>query len=169
MDLKALQKLSYGMYVVSSKKGDKFNGQIATTVFQVAAEPPIVGISINKQNLTHEFISDSKLFSVSVLSKDVQMPYIGLFGFKSGKTNDKFKECKFKVGNNGVPIALEYAISYIECDVTGSYDAGTHTVFFGKVINSEVLNEKEPMTYEYYHNVKKGLSPKTAPTYIPKN
>ncbi len=165
MDIKALQKLSYGMYIVSSKKGDKYNGQIANAVFQVSAEPPIVAISINKLNLTHEFIRESKLFSVSVLSQETPMTYIGLFGFKSGKSVDKFKDCKLKMGMAGVPIALEYSAAYIECETIGSCDAGTHTVFFGKVLNSEILSEKEPMTYEYYHVVKKGLSPKTAPTY----
>ena len=38
MNLKALQKLSYGIYVVTSKKGDRFNGQIANTVFQITSE-----------------------------------------------------------------------------------------------------------------------------------
>ena len=48
MDPKVLYKLSYGMYIVCSKKGDKFNGQIANTVFQITSEPPTVAVSINK-------------------------------------------------------------------------------------------------------------------------
>ena len=70
MDLKALQKLNYGMYVVTSKKDDKINGQIS------------------------------------------------------------------------------------------------NTVFIGKVVASEIQNELEPMTYAYYHEIKKGLSPENAPTFI---
>ena len=59
MNPKALQKLGYGVYVVSSRKGDKLNGQIANTVFQITSEPPIIAVSINKKNLTHEFIRES--------------------------------------------------------------------------------------------------------------
>jgi len=169
MDLNALRKITYGMFVVASKKGDKINGQIANTVFQVSAEPPLIAISINKLNLTHEYISESKVFSAAVLSEDTQMTYIGLFGFKSGRDTDKFKASKYKTGVTGVPIALDFTIAYFECEVIGSYDAGTHTIFVGKAVGSEILDDtKEPMTYAYYHEVKKGFSPKTAPTYIPK-
>ncbi len=168
MDLNALQKISYGMFVISSKKNDKFNGQIANTVFQVSAQPPMIAISINKQNLTHEFISESKVFAAAVLSEETPMKYIGLFGFKSGRTTDKFKECKSKVGFTGVPIATEYAVAYLEAEVIGSLDSGTHTIFTGKIVASELFEDREPMTYSYYHKIKGGLSPKTAPTYIPK-
>ncbi|MCK4821203.1 flavin reductase, partial [bacterium] len=56
MNLKTLHKISYGLYIVSSKRDEKFNGQIANTIFQVTAEPPAIAVSINKENLTHEFI-----------------------------------------------------------------------------------------------------------------
>ncbi|GAI26192.1 unnamed protein product [marine sediment metagenome] len=70
MNLKALYKLGYGLYVVCSRKGDRLNGQIANTVFQIASEPPTIAVSINKNNLTHDFIKESKVFTASVLSQD---------------------------------------------------------------------------------------------------
>ncbi|HNQ97871.1 MAG TPA: flavin reductase family protein, partial [Treponemataceae bacterium] len=70
MGFPALRKISYGVYIVSSKKNDgAFNGQIANTVFQVTSEPAKIAVCINTRNLTHEFISESGVFSVSVLSK----------------------------------------------------------------------------------------------------
>jgi flavin reductase (DIM6/NTAB) family NADH-FMN oxidoreductase RutF len=62
MDRKALCKISYGLYIVCSKNNGKINGQIANSIFQVTAEPPTIAISINKLNLTHEYITKSKLF-----------------------------------------------------------------------------------------------------------
>jgi len=67
MNLKALYKLGYGVYVVTSKKDDRINGQIANTVFQVTSDPPTVAVSINKSNLTHDFITQSRVFAASVL------------------------------------------------------------------------------------------------------
>ncbi|MBL7209589.1 MAG: flavin reductase, partial [Dehalococcoidia bacterium] len=67
MNLKAMHKIGYGLYVVTSKKGDRLNGQIANTVFQITSEPPTVAVSINKNNLTWEFINESRVFAVSVL------------------------------------------------------------------------------------------------------
>lgn len=166
MNPKALHKISYGMYIVSSKKDGKFNGQIANTVFQITSDPPTIAVSINKQNLTHEFIQESKIFAVSILSKDAPMKFIGNFGFKSGRELEKFKDVKYKLGVTGAPVILDNAIGYLEAEVVDSLDAGTHTIFIGKVVDAEIINENEPMTYAYYHEVKRGTSPSTAPTYI---
>ena len=167
MDPKALYKISYGLYVVSSKKGDKFNGQIANTVIQTTAEPPMIAVCLNKQNLTHEFVQTSKVFAVSVLARETPMEFIGRFGFKSGRDIDKFDGVNSRVGVTGVRIALDNAIAYLEAEVADSMSAGTHTLFLGKVVNAEILDDSaEPMTYAYYHQVKRGKAPKTAPTYM---
>ena len=92
MNKKALHKISYGLYIVCSKKDKKFNGQIANSVFQVTAEPPTIAVSINKQNLTHEYIEHSKVFTMSILCDKAPMTYIGAFGYKSGRDFDKFKD-----------------------------------------------------------------------------
>ena len=166
MNKKALYKVSYGMYVISSIMDEKINGQIANTVFQVTSEPPAVAVSINKQNLTHKYIQESKVFTVSILSKETPMKFIGHFGFKSGRELDKFKETDYKVGVTGAPVVLENIVGYLEAEVTDSLDAGTHTVFIGKIVDAEIIKDGEPMTYTYYHEIKKGTAPKTAPTYI---
>jgi len=166
MNSKALYKISYGIYVISSRMNDKINGQIANTVFQITSEPPRIAVSINKQNLTHEFINKSKVFVVSILSKATPMKFIGHFGFKSGRKIDKFRDINYKFGVTGAPIVLEHSIAYLEAKVINMIDIGTHTIFIGKVIDAELTTEGEPMTYAYYHEVKQGKAPKTAPTYI---
>lgn len=165
MDKKALHKISYGLYIVSSKKGDAFNGQIANSVFQVCSEPPVIAVCINKENLTHEFIEESGIFTVSILSKNAPLQFIGKFGFRSGRDAKKFENLRCKIGKSGAPIVIEYSIAYIECEVIEKIDIFTHTVFFGKIIDAEILSNEEPMTYEYYHEIK-GKIPKSAPTYI---
>jgi len=166
MDLKTLFKVSYGMYIVSSKKDNKLNGQIANTVFQVTSDPPAISVSINKQNLTHDYIIASKLFTVSILTEDTPMQFIGKFGFKSGRDIDKFKYTSYKMGITNAPVVLDYSLGYIEAELTSNMDNGTHTLFIGKIVNAETINDKLPMTYAYYHEIKKGKSPKSAPTYI---
>jgi len=168
MNLESLCKISYGMYIICSKMGDKFNGQIANTVCQITAEPPTIAISICKQNLTHSFINESKVFTVSVLEQETPMKLIGLFGFRSGREINKFQDVKYKIGITGVPIVLENTLVYIEAELINSVDVGTHTIFIGKVIQTEKIKDGEPMTYAYYRIVKSGKSPKTAPTYIKK-
>lgn len=166
MNLQALHKISYGLYIISSKIGDKLNGQIANTVFQITSEPPIIAVSINRENFTHECLTKSKVFSVSVLSEQAPMPFIGLFGFKCGRDVDKFKETKYLTGMTGAPVVLDYTAAYLEAEIINRIDIETHTLFIGKIVNAEILNNEEPMTYAYYHRVKRGTAPKSAPTYI---
>jgi flavin reductase (DIM6/NTAB) family NADH-FMN oxidoreductase RutF len=166
MNTKALYNLSYGLYVVASEKQGKLNAQIANTVIQVTSEPPAIAVCINKQNLTHEFISESKVFTASILSQDTPLSFIGHFGFKSGREVDKLKDVNYKPGETKAPIVLDHSLAYLEAKVINHVDVGTHTIFIGELVGADVIGEGEPMTYAYYHQVKRGTTPKTAPSYI---
>jgi len=166
MDAKIFHKVSYGLYVIGSTKEGAFNGQIANTFFQISAEPATVAISINKNNLTNEFIKASNVFSVSILPKSVPLNFIGHFGFKSGRDMDKYQSVSYKKGATGAPVLLENTVGYLEAEVISSLDVETHTIFIGKVIEAEVLSQEDPMTYAYYHQVKRGSAPPAAPAYI---
>jgi len=166
MNLKALYKLGYGLYIVCSKKRDRFNGQIANTVIQITSEPPTIAVSINRNNLTHEFIAESKVLTVSILSKDTPLSFIGHFGFKSGRDTDKLEGVNYKIGETQAPVVTDNALAYLEARVIQQVDVGTHTIFVGELVGADVIKEGEPMTYAYYHQVKRGTTPKTAPSYI---
>jgi flavin reductase (DIM6/NTAB) family NADH-FMN oxidoreductase RutF/rubredoxin len=166
MNVKALHKLGYGLYVVSSVKGDKVNGQVANTVFQITSEPPTIAVSINKTNLTHQFIDESKVLAVSVLSQDTPLSFIGRFGFKSGRDIDKFDGISYRKGETEAPLLIDNSLAYLEARVSQQLDVGTHTIFVGQLVGADVLKEGEPMTYAYYHQVKRGTTPKTAPSYV---
>jgi flavin reductase (DIM6/NTAB) family NADH-FMN oxidoreductase RutF/rubredoxin len=165
MDPTALYKISYGLYVITSKKGDKINGQTANALIQVTGEPPQLAIGINTQNLTNEFIKDSGVFGVSILEQETPINLIGQFGFKSGRDINKFEKVNYKTGSTGAPLITDNTVAVLEAEVKHQMEVGTHTLFVGEVVGSEILREGEPMTYAYYHEVKRGTTPKTAPTY----
>ncbi|MDY6855872.1 MAG: flavin reductase family protein [Thermodesulfobacteriota bacterium] len=166
IDSRAFRHITYGLYIVCSVHEGKRNGQIVNTVFQVTANPPRIAVSVNKENLTHEYISKSGLFSVSVLDESTPMKLIGTFGFRCGRDTDKFSFCtNLRIGGMGCPIVMDHVLSVIEARVFDSVDVGTHNVFFGDVISAEVSREGKPLTYAYYQEVLKGRSPKNAPTY----
>ncbi|MGA2090910.1 MAG: flavin reductase family protein, partial [Endomicrobiales bacterium] len=134
MNPMTLRKITYGMFIVSSSHDGKMNGQIANTVFQISAQPPTIAISISKQNLTHEIISASGIYTVSILSEEAPLAFIGNFGFKSGRTIDKFKNTVYQTGITGAPIVLDYTVGYLEAKVLSTVDVITHTVFIGSII-----------------------------------
>lgn len=166
MNTKALFKLAYGLYIVTSRKGERLNGQIANTVFQITSEPPTLAISINKKNLTWEYIKDSGVFAASVLCQETPLSFIGQFGFKSGRDINKLEGINYRIGQTKAPIVIDNATAVFEAKVTKELDVGTHTIFVGEIVDADVLNEKACMTYDYYHTVKRGTTPKTAPSYV---
>lgn len=165
MNTFVLRLISYGLYVVSSTDGTHPNGQIANTVMQVCADPVLVTICINKKTLTHEFIKKSRVFSVSVLPTETPMKFIGRFGFTSGRETDKFEGIKYRIGVTGAPILLEHSLGFLEANVIKQLEVHTHTLFVGELVDADILEEGEQMTYAFYHSIKGGTSPKTAPTY----
>jgi len=166
VNVTALHKLTYGLYVVSSRKNDRNNGQIANTVFQVTSEPPTLAVCINKENLTHEFIKESGVFTASVLSRETPLSFIGRFGFKSGRETDKFAGVNYITGQTRAPVVTDQTLAYLEGRVVGEVDVGTHTIFTAQLVEADIIRDGEPMTYAYYHEVKRGAIPKSAPSYI---
>jgi flavin reductase (DIM6/NTAB) family NADH-FMN oxidoreductase RutF len=166
IDKRALHALSYGLYIVSSVKGDRFNGQIANAVMQVTSDPAAVVACLHRENLTTECVRDSGVFSVSVLGEDAPMTFIGNFGFKCGRDFNKFESCSFETGQTGAPLVLEHSIAVIEARVIKEMEIFTHVMFFGEVSSSRRLSEGRPLTYAHYRDVKKGKSPRNAPTFI---
>jgi flavin reductase (DIM6/NTAB) family NADH-FMN oxidoreductase RutF/rubredoxin len=167
IDLQSLFKLGYGMCIVSSKMNGRFNGCIVNTVFQITPEPPMVAVSVNRQNLTHEYIAGSRVFTVSILSQEAPISFIGKFGFRTGRDTDKFEQVNCKTGQSGIPIILDNTVGFLEAEVVKSIDVETHTLFIAKITACQTLDEdKEPMTYAYYRDIKHGRTPKTAATYI---
>lgn len=167
MNVTTFFKISYGLYIVSSGNKEKGNGFISNTVFQVTSEPPRFTVCCNKDNYTCEFINQYKVFSVSVLAQEASSEIIGKFGYKSGRGTDKMSGNNIIYGQTGVPIVLNDSIAFLECKVIQTFDVGTHLLFIGDVVDAQIIDETQPpLTYAYYREIKKGVSPKNAPTYI---
>jgi flavin reductase (DIM6/NTAB) family NADH-FMN oxidoreductase RutF/rubredoxin len=170
INYESLFKISYGLYIVSSGNKDKASGFISNTVFQVTAEPPKFAACCNKNNFTADVIKKTGSFSVSILHKDAAPDTFGRFGYKSGRDFEKMAGINLIYGETGVPIVLNDSIAYLECRVVDTIDVGTHLMFIGELIQAEIIDDqKEPITYLYYRQVKKGVAPKNAPTYIDKS
>lgn len=165
MDLKSFNKISYGLYLISSKFEEKQNGCIANTIIQVASKPVKLSVALSKDNLTTEIIMKSGHFTATVLSQAVDMDVIGEFGFQTGKNIDKFAKFNAKVDGFGTKYISENMSAVFSCKVVGSIDVGSHIMFIGEVEESNTLSEQPVMTYEYYHQVKKGTTPKNSPSY----
>lgn len=157
-----LWNLSYGVYIVSAMDNERPVGCVANSIMQLTHD--CIAVSLNHQNYTNEIIKKTKKLAISILNTEVEENLIPVFGFTTSKEVNKFDNIKYKLVDK-LPI-VEQACGYLVLEVIQEIELETHNLFIGKIINGDILNNKTPMTYKYYHDVIKGKAPKTAPTYI---
>lgn len=150
MDNKALYKLSYGVFLLSTKSGEKVNACITNTGIQVASNPTRIAISCLNTNYTCDLIKESGIFCLSLLDISTSFETIKHFGFQSGRNINKFSSLTLPLDLNGCPYLEWTSSSYLSGKVLEKMDLGTHTLFIAEVIDGKVLTNSEPLTYSYY-------------------
>ena len=154
-DKTALYTLTYGLFVLTAKEGEKDNGCIVNTVQMLTSDPTRVAVFVNKSNYTEGMIARTGAFNVSVLQKDTPFALFKSFGFCSGKDTDKFADRVYPRSENGLYYIYENSNAYLSCKVVGKHDYGTHTLFVGEVQEAKRLSDKKSLSYdEYLHEVK---------------
>lgn len=153
MDKKAMYKLSYGLFVLTARDGEKDNGCIINTAIQAASEPNQLSICVNKANYTHDMIERTGKFTVSVLSEQADFELFKHFGFQSGRDVDKFTNFTGCArGADGLYYITDGTNAYISVTVDKTVDLGSHTMFIGEITDMAVLSDTPSTTYEYYQN-----------------
>lgn len=156
MNNAAMFQLTYGLFVLTAKDGEKDNGCIINTVQQVTSTPNRISIAVNKNNYTHDMIIKTGEFNVSILSEEVPFDIFKHFGFQSGRDTDKFTEFDAcDRSENGIAYLNKYANAFLSGKVVQTVDLGSHTLFIADVTDGEVLSSVPSVTYAYYHkNIK---------------
>ena len=159
MDMSAMFKISYGLFVLSAKNSSKQNGCIVNTVMQVTSTPNRIVVAVNKNNFTHVMIVNSKEFNVSMLSTSVPFEVFKHFGFQSGKDVNKFENFEHKIAGNGIAYLDKNTTAYLSAKVVSITDLGTHSLFLADVTDAVKLSDEDSVTYDYYQ---KNIKPKPA-------
>ena len=153
MNNKTMHKLSYGLFVLTASENGKDNGCIINTAIQLTSDPQRISIAVNKANLTHDMIMNTKKFTVSIISEDADFELFKRFGFQSGRDVDKFEGFSdFKKGFNETNIITKGTNGYISAWVQETVDLGSHTLFIASVTDMDVLSDVPSATYAYYQS-----------------
>ncbi|UKI56796.1 MAG: flavin reductase [Treponema succinifaciens] len=161
MDNKAMFNLSYGLFILTAKDGEKDNGCIVNTVGQVTSQPNRISLTVNKANYTHDMILKTKEFNVSVLAENSKFETYKHWGFQSGRNTDKLESISFKRSANGLVYIADETNAFLSAKVVSTLDLGTHTLFIADVTDGEVLSQVPSATYSFYQN---NIKPKPAST-----
>ena len=162
IDPKAVQKFSYGLFVLTAQADGKDNGCIINTAAQLTSTPNRINIAVNKANYTHDMILNTGVFNVSVLSQKASFDIFKRFGFASGKDTDKFAGYEEHASRsaNGLLYVTEGTNAFMSAKVIDAHDYGTHTLFIAELTEAAVLNQDPSVTYAYYFD---HIKPKPQP------
>ena len=162
VDLSALYRIGYGLYVITTNDGKKDNGCIVNSVMQVTGSPLRVAVCVNKQNYSCETILKTLEMNLNCLAEDTPFEIFKRFGFQSGRDTDKFRDYpNSERAENGIYYIPGYTNAYFCCKVKSVTDLGTHLLFIAEVEDAEILSDFESMTYDFYH---KNVKPKPQKT-----
>lgn len=164
MNPKALYNLTYGVYVLSARDGEKDNACIINTAVQVANNPTRISISAIKGNLTHDMIVSTGKFNLCPITTEAEFSLFQHFGMQSGRTVDKFADFSHVTrSTNGIYYLTKWVNAFLSLDVVESHDLGSHTLFIGEVVDGEVLSDAPSCSYGYYQTTIKANAAKPAP------
>ena len=153
-------KLSYGLFVLTARDGEKDNGCIVNTVFQVTDSPFKISVTVNKNNYTHDMIKKTGVFNVSVLTESVPFSVFQHYGFKSGRDTEKINSSTMPRSENGVVYLSAFTNAFMSAKVVEETDCGTHTMFIAEVTEAQTLSDERSVTYQYYFD---NIKPKPQP------
>lgn len=153
-------KLSYGLFVLTARDGEKDNGCIVNTVFQVTDNPFKISVTVNKNNYTHDMIKKTGVFNVSVLTESVPFSVFQHYGFKSGRDTEKINSSTMPRSENGVAYLSAFTNAFMSAKVVEETDCGTHTMFIAEVTEAQTLSDERSVTYQYYFD---NIKPKPQP------
>jgi len=144
--IKAFAKMTYGIYVLTSRADEAINGMIASWVSQVSYEPPLIMVAVHPKRYSHQLIEKGGSFVLHVVSKS-RTDYLSRF--KGADPQAKFTSLNWTIGQTGCPI-LSDCLAYLECEIKTHYRPGNHTLFIGQVVNAAVFADEIPFgTWAY--------------------
>lgn len=164
MDLEALFRLECGLFLLSAK-GEKDNGCIINTVMQVTADPVQICTAVNKSNYTHDIITETGLFNVSVLTQQAPFSVFSDFGYHSGRQKDKFSgRTDVARSENGIYYLTTCTNALLSAKVKRVVALESHTLFLAEVTEAKILSKEPSITYQYYQEKVKPQKPEAGNT-----
>lgn len=127
--------------LVGSADGDEWNAMTTSWVTQVAMEPVLVAIGVDKKAVTHRLIAAGGAFTVNLWDREDTRPFVK-FSKPATREGDTLNGRSVRQGVTGAPI-FDEAIAYADCRVWETVDCGTHTLFIGEVVDAGFQNDGE--------------------------
>jgi flavin reductase (DIM6/NTAB) family NADH-FMN oxidoreductase RutF len=141
----AMRAWTTGVAVITAKYEDQQYGMTVNSFNSVSLEPPVISIALKQLTHTHDLITKSGLFAVSILNSQ-QKELSDRFAGKIPGIIDRFEGVQIGRLSIDAPI-LKNGMAYFNCRVMNSTPIGENTLFIAEVIDASGEGEGDPLVY----------------------
>lgn len=139
-----LSRFATGVTVVSSIEetpdGPQPWGTTVNSFTAISLDPPLVLVAIGRERSIHPILEQTRRFAVSILGEDSQALSDCFSGAPSSHPRSAFCGATYSIDQAGLPI-LDAAIAFVSCEVERVIEAGDHTVYLGRVVETGFSDE----------------------------
>lgn len=157
--------LDYPMFVVTTAHEDARAGCLVGFATQVSIDPPQFMVCLSVKNHTYDVARDAPLIAVHVLARS-QHDLAKLFGSTTGDEADKFSQCRWEPGPNGVPL-LQDCQRRLVGRVLKQHPFGDHVGFVLEPLNIDVANNGPGLSSVQVQDIDPGHRPDNARLPVP--
>ena len=145
----AMRGWSAGVTVVAATFEGQTHGMTVNSFTSISLDPPIITVSLQGSTRTHEVVSKSRAFGLTILSRE-QASISDLFAGRTLEVIDRFAGLQTKTLVTGSPLIVG-GLAWLDCRVIQTFDAGMNTLFIAKVAAAQAGKNGDPLIY---HNRK---------------
>jgi len=142
---KALRSFTNGVYILTSKSGDRYGAGTVTWVSQASFKPPLVMAAVRRESNAFKCLSESHVAVIHVLGagqENVAQKFFTPTFAAQGEINGE----PFADRITSAPV-LTSAPAYVECYVRQIVDGdGDHAVVIMEVVEAEFREKFRPLT-----------------------
>ncbi|NCQ92702.1 MAG: MBL fold metallo-hydrolase [Microcystis aeruginosa LG13-03] len=134
---KAIGRISGGLYIITTKKGDRSGAMVASWVTQASFDPPGFTVAVAKDRAIESLLQVGDQFILNILEEGNYQTLMKHFLKRFGPGEDRFAGVNTRTANNGSPILAD-ALAYLECEVVSRMECADHWIVYNKVTDGRV-------------------------------
>ncbi|MCA2718637.1 diflavin flavoprotein [Microcystis sp. M169S2] len=148
---KAIGRISGGLYIITTKKGDRSGAMVASWVTQASFDPPGFTVAVAKDRAIESLLQVGDQFILNILEEGNYQTLMKHFLKRFGPGEDRFAGVNTRTANNGSPILAD-ALAYLECEVVSRMECADHWIVYNKVTDGRV-SKPDSLTAVHHRKV----------------
>ncbi|MBE5228984.1 MAG: diflavin flavoprotein [Microcystis aeruginosa PMC 728.11] len=148
---KAIGRISSGLYIITTKKGDRSGAMVASWVTQASFDPPGFTVAVAKDRAIESLMQVGDQFILNILEEGNYQTLMKHFLKRFGPGEDRFAGVNTRTANNGSPILAD-ALAYLECEVVSRMECADHWIVYNKVTDGRV-SKPDSLTAVHHRKV----------------